>query len=152
MSRVTVAALAAALIAVGPIGLTACTRDNTHDQRHVQTPEEVEVPEETESPQTDGDADGELALTLDVSAEEYSFEGIPETLPVGTTEITLENTGTMPHDLVLEELGDEVVIPETAPGEQATGTVSLLQRGEYTFYCSVGDHRERGMETTVTVE
>lgn len=148
MSRVTVAALAAALIAAGPLGATACSRDNTHDQRHVETPEEVDVPEETEGPQTDD----EPARTVEVSADEYSFEGIPETLPVGTVEITLENTGTMPHDLVVDELGDEVVIPETAPGEQATGRVHLPMAGEYTFYCSVGDHRERGMETTVTVE
>ncbi|MFE3457126.1 plastocyanin/azurin family copper-binding protein [Nocardiopsis aegyptia] len=154
MSRVTAAVLAAVLLGGGLLGPSACSRDSAHDQREVETPDGVERPEETPNVEkSDGEGEGgEVVRTVHVSAEEFAFAGFPETLPVGTVEFVLDNTGSVEHDLVLEELGDEVVVPETAPGESAAGRVALLQRGEYTFYCSVGDHRARGMEVTVTVE
>lgn len=57
----------------------------------------------------------------------------------------------MVHDFIVEGTdiatdqikgGDQTVIEFTAPEEP----------GEYTFYCSVGNHRAQGMEGTLTVE
>jgi hypothetical protein len=51
--------------------------------------------------------------------------------------------------VAIEELGDEVIV-KAAPGESATGEVTL-EPGEYTYYCSVPGHRTT-MEGTLTVE
>ena len=55
-------------------------------------------------------------------------------------------------DLVIEDAsGAEVAASEViAPGQSGTVEVSL-QPGEYVFYCSIGNHREMGMEVAVTV-
>ncbi|GAB2486083.1 cupredoxin domain-containing protein [Nocardiopsis aegyptia] len=144
-----------ALVAAGALGLAACSSD---EDAAAPAPEETAA-EETEAAgdgtdETAGEsgdtADGEGGA-ITVTASEMAYEGIPDTLPAGTVEITFDNAGQAPHDLVVEELGDETVIPLTDGGQSATGTVTL-EPGTYTFYCSVGSHREMGMEQTVTVE
>jgi plastocyanin len=82
-------------------------------------------------------------------AVDIEFEQAPEALPPGDTTITLENRGSIEHNVAFEELGDEVVV-EAAPGESATGEVTL-EPGEYTYYCSVPGHRST-MEGTLAVE
>ncbi|MBB4935100.1 plastocyanin [Lipingzhangella halophila] len=147
MSRLSLAALAFA----GLIGLAACggdTESENGDAAEEETNEEAPAEEEGGEEGDDGEAADE---TVAVDAGEFFYDGIPETLPAGTVAFDLENTGEMPHDLVIEELGDETVIEETAGGESASGTVEL-EPGEYTIYCSIGNHRQQGMEQTVTVE
>jgi plastocyanin len=72
-------------------------------------------------------------------------------LAAGEYEIEFVNDGGASHDVRVERDGEDVaqsdVIP---PGETTTFTVAL-EPGEYVFYCSVGNHRSMGMETTVTV-
>lgn len=147
MSRLALIALAAA----GVIGLAACSSD---DQAAAPAAEETAA-EDTgaaeDGTEESDTADGAAADAITVTASEMAFDGIPATLPAGTVEITFDNAGEAPHDLVVEELGDEQVIPLIDGGESATGTVTL-EPGTYTFYCSVGSHRAMGMEQTVTVE
>ncbi|MFE3457125.1 plastocyanin/azurin family copper-binding protein [Nocardiopsis aegyptia] len=146
MSRLTLSVL----VVAGALGLSSCGDgeagpEEPSPEATAEATEERQPPVETEEP-----GDTSAAEPLSVAADEYTFDGIPTSLPAGTIEIDFENVGTMGHDLVVEELGDEQVVPVTSPGESAQGAVSL-EPGEYTFYCSVGDHRERGMEVDVTV-
>jgi plastocyanin len=84
-------------------------------------------------------------------AIDIAYEQAPETLPIGTTTITLEDRGAIEHNVVFEELGDLLIV-EAAAGETETGDVTLEEPGEYTYYCSVPGHREAGMEGTLTAE
>lgn len=87
--------------------------------------------------------------TAVVTARDFAFE--PEILRTKASEVKVElrNTGEALHDFTIEGKEKEKVI---APkDETATGTFSLA-KGTYTFYCSVADHRQRGMEGTLTVE
>lgn len=94
---------------------------------------------------TEGGGGGGSFVAIDIE-----FETAPESLPAGETEVTLVNEGQAPHDVTIEELGDETVA-EAQAGETASGTVTL-EPGEYTYYCSVPGHREAGMEGALTVE
>lgn len=77
--------------------------------------------------------------TLEIEAGDLYFD--PEDLSAEAGEITvaLDNVGAVEHDFVIEEEGDEMVV-QAAPGESATGTISL-DAGSYTYYCSVPGHR-----------
>lgn len=82
-------------------------------------------------------------------AIDIAYESAPTELPTGENELTLENEGTIQHNVVFEELNDEKVL-DAAGGETDTATVSI-EAGEYTYYCDVAGHREAGMEGTLTV-
>ncbi|WP_053620053.1 cupredoxin domain-containing protein [Nocardiopsis sp. NRRL B-16309] len=152
MSRLALIALAAA----ATLGLAACSSDDqAAEPASEETAAEESATEDTagaeDGTEESGDTAGEAVEAITVTASEMAYDGIPETLPAGTVEITFDNAGEAPHDLVVEELGDEQVIPLIDGGESTTGTVTL-EPGTYTFYCSVGSHRSMGMEQTVTVE
>lgn len=148
MQRLSLTALAAA----GIIGLAACGSDDADSApaAEEETSQETEGEMEEDGAQ-ESTEDGEVVETVTITASEMALSGLPETLPAGTIEVEFDNAGEAPHDLVVEELGDEQVIPVIDGGETETGTVTL-EPGTYTFYCAVGSHREMGMEATVTVE
>jgi plastocyanin len=93
-----------------------------------------------------GDAGANEPLFVAVDIE---FEQAPETLPPGDLDVVLENRGSIEHNVVIEELGDEKIL-EAAGGQSDEGTVTL-EPGEYTYYCDVAGHRAT-MEGTLTVE
>ena len=91
------------------------------------------------------------AEAIDVSATEFAFE--PATVEVdeaGSVTFRVVNDGAFPHALEVEGEGVEEETPELAPGESAELTVELAD-GAYELYCPIGDHRDRGMEGTLTV-
>ena len=95
-------------------------------------------------------ATAERSNDLTIEAGDLYYE--PEELAASPGEVTftMDNVGSAEHDLVIEELGDEVVIDLIAGGESATGSISL-EEGTYTLYCTVVGHREAGMEATLDV-
>lgn len=54
------------------------------------------------------------------------------------------------HDWVLEGV-EGAATDKIAPGETDEVTFTAPAPGEYAYFCSVGDHRARGMEGTLTV-
>ena len=88
---------------------------------------------------------------LAVTAVHFEFQLDTMDLPAGEYEIGLTNGGDATHDLVVEKDGVDVAASDKLrPGESTTVRVSL-EPGQYVFYCSVGNHRARGMEVEVTV-
>jgi uncharacterized cupredoxin-like copper-binding protein len=63
--------------------------------------------------------------------------------------ITLENKGTLEHDLTIDSISFKV---EVAIGKTATGTTGELAAGTYDFHCSVPGHKEAGMVGVLTVK
>lgn len=100
----------------------------------------------------DGDRGGEEAVAPDgtILIEALDLEFNPEQVTVEAGELTfsLNNTGAVEHDLVIEDAGDEL-IAHADPGEVATGTIDL-EAGTYTYYCSIPGHRAT-MEGTLEV-
>jgi plastocyanin len=63
------------------------------------------------------------------------------------------NDGEDPHDLRLQRHGGgpELGIGELEPGEYANLDVRLRRASSYRLWCSLPQHRERGMEATLRV-
>jgi plastocyanin len=97
------------------------------------------------------EAPAEPGGTVTVTGMDFEFDLASTDLAAGEYEIEFVNDGGASHDVRVEQDGEDVAQSDViAPGETTTFTVTL-EPGEYVFYCSVGNHRGMGMETTVTV-
>lgn len=99
----------------------------------------------------------DAAKPLTVVADEYSFD--PETIVLTGAErgrvevrLTLKNEGALAHDLRVERDGDDVGGTPIFQGGRTRSVQFPLEAGEYTTFCSVGNHRELGMDGKLTVE
>jgi uncharacterized cupredoxin-like copper-binding protein len=91
-------------------------------------------------------------VALRATEVEFAIE-LPSTeLTAGSYTIEVVNDGDGTHDLVIEDAGGTDVAASEILGPGQSGTVEVvLQPGEYVFYCSIGNHRQMGMEVAVTV-
>jgi plastocyanin len=97
------------------------------------------------------DMDSASSGGVTVVATEFAFDPEDFSLPADEdVDLTLENTGVVEHDIVVEDLDDRELVFANA-GETVTETVNL-PAGTYTYYCSIPGHRPAGMEGTLTVE
>lgn len=103
----------------------------------------------TEGGATEGGGGGGGGGAADFVAVDIEYKQAPDELPAGTVSATLTNEGTIEHNVVIEELGDEMIL-EAAPGQTDSAEVEF-EAGEFTYYCSVPGHRAAGMEGTLTV-
>jgi uncharacterized cupredoxin-like copper-binding protein len=131
-----------AALAVALASLTACGGDSGTDAGAASAPTTTAAAPTSES-----------AATRSITATEadFSISLDDDGLAPGSYEIEVVNDGSATHDLVVERDGEDVASSRTiAPGASVTLGVEL-EAGEYVFYCSIGNHREMGMEIDVTV-
>lgn len=143
--RIPPRALGAAL-ALGLIGLVGAgavaSAAGVREVEHAEEGGEAAGEEPIASPDL---PEGEVFVAQDILYAEA-----PETVPTGDLTFVLENQGQIEHNIVMEELGDELVV-EAAAGAVETGDITL-EAGDYVYYCSIAGHREAGMEGTLTAE
>jgi plastocyanin len=90
--------------------------------------------------------------TLTATEQDFSISIGTTTLKAGPYLIKVENQGNATHDLVVEKGGNRVAGTDSiSPGSSGSLSVTL-QPGNYVFYCSIGNHRAMGMETTIHVQ
>ena len=92
---------------------------------------------------------GALTLTADPGGA-ISWEPGSLSASAGSVTIKLVNESDTPHAVEVEGNGVEEET-DTVTGGDVELTVDL-EPGEYTYYCPVGQHRQQGMEGTLTVE
>ena len=140
---------AALVFAAALATLTAC--GGSDDGGTAAAPSTSSAAEDTGSESSSSAPAEEGGGTITVTGMDFEFDLAESDLAAGEYEIEFVNDGGASHDVNVERDGEDVaqsdVIP---PGETTTFTVAL-EPGEYVFYCSVGNHRSMGMETTVTV-
>ena len=95
------------------------------------------------------------ATSLKLTAEEpgdeqFAFNPKDLDAKAGKVTITMDNptSDKAPHAIAIDGGASGEI---AQPGSKSTVTADL-KPGTYTFYCPVGDHREEGMEGTLTVE
>jgi plastocyanin len=148
---------AAAALALGLGLLSACSDDGGDAGAAAATTSssaaETSAAETSSAPASTSAAAPSEAESEAITATEGEMfiELSEDSFSPGTYTIEVSNTGNMPHDLVLEQNGEDVTGTEVLqPGQSATLEVTL-EAGDYVFYCSVGAHRAAGMELPITV-
>jgi plastocyanin len=137
------------LVAVLTVAVVYFTATNKPSQNSQTTSPSPEAVSQQASPAASVAPSTEKVIT--VSGSEYSFS--PKMIEVTRGEevkLVYKNTGKLPHDLVLTELGVKTNV--IAGGKEDTVTFTPEKSGTFTFYCSVGNHRQLGMEGTATVK
>lgn len=90
------------------------------------------------------------APTIEVAATEFAFNPDRIVIDSGkTTNLTLVNRGSLPHDLSIPELGLQLV---AQPGQTTTTALSFVEPGEYRMLCTVPGHARAGMMGSMVVQ
>jgi hypothetical protein len=89
---------------------------------------------------------------LQVGADEFRYTLSRQTLKAGPAVVQLVNYGEDEHDLRLRRRGGARVyrLGTVRPGRTAELEARLLP-GRFTLWCSLADHRARGMTATLVV-
>lgn len=89
--------------------------------------------------------------TVTISGSEFSYEPATISAKVGqSVTVVYTNVGKYPHDFVIDELG--VKSQTIKAGETETFTFTPSKAGTFAFYCSLPNHREKGMVGTLSVQ
>lgn len=90
---------------------------------------------------------------VQVVAQEFDFALSRRTIKAGPATIQLANFGEDAHDLRLKRVGGTKTLSLGAvqPGDSADLRAKLAA-GRYVLWCSISDHRARGMEAQLVVK
>ena len=112
--------------------------------------DDEEEPAATQAPATTGGGGGATVMVSAPADGSLKFDQATLSAKAGTVTFDFTNPSGVPHAFEVEGNGVEEET-ETVTGGDASVTVDL-EAGEYTYYCPVGQHRQAGMEGTLTVE
>jgi plastocyanin len=148
-------AAVALILILAALGLAAC---GGGDSSTSVTIEESTGAEAAGGGEGGSEAEGGTAGTAAAIAIEadpggnLAFKEKEVTAKPGEDAIDFTNQSSTPHNVAIEDSsGKQLAETETLTEGNAATTVEL-EPGTYTFYCSVPDHREAGMEGTLTVK
>lgn len=99
-----------------------------------------------------GTSTAETVVTKEfmVDGKDFSFSPASMTVNKGDqVKITLKNTGGF-HDLIIEGYG--VGTERIQAGGETSVTFTADKTGSFEYYCSVGEHRAKGMKGTLVVQ
>jgi plastocyanin len=139
----------AVLVAIAVVGaLGACGDDDEREGAGATTGTGTATGEEPQQEPT-----GEAVATVDMSLVDFELDPTdPKVDEAGVVEFNLTNNGQSPHNLEVETPQGEFELEEDLqPGESGTLKAEISEPGDYVIYCPVSNHREMGMEGTVTV-
>jgi len=94
--------------------------------------------------------DGVVEINADPTGQ-LKFTAPSASATAGKVTIRMQNMSSVMHDIAITGGGVNMIGPIVDNGGVSTVTASL-KPGTYTFYCSVDDHREAGMEGKLTVK
>ena len=123
----------ALLLAVAAVLLPACGEEDTPDGA---------------TPNGAGTGGGEV---VEVALSEFALEPASFSLEPGSYTFHVVNDGSVVHALEVEGPSGEVETADLDPGASADLDVDLSEPGDYEIYCPVDDHKDMGMEGTITV-
>lgn len=98
-------------------------------------------------------AAGPSPARLQVTADEFTLVLSRPSIRAGKAIVELVNVGEDEHDLALRRIGKGAItrrIRTVEPGEVGE-LLARLRAGRFTLWCTLADHRARGMQAALTV-
>lgn len=141
---IAIVVLAAVILGVGVIVLQSRS-SQPQSQTPSATPTSQAVMEEASPSAAQGN-------TVEITVEGSPFKFIPNEIKAkkgDTVKVTFKNTGGF-HNFMLSDF--TVATKELQAGQEETVEFVADKTGTFEFYCSVGDHKAKGMVGTLVVE
>lgn len=148
MTSRRLAALVAALAFATP-ALAGCGDDD--EETAAPPPPAATQPAQTETNGAQQPAAGETVQVAADPGGDLAYVQDSLSAQAGTIAFEFTNEASVPHDFNIEQDGEKIDGTEVITEAEETLSVEL-EPGRYTYYCSVGGHREAGMEGPLTVE
>ncbi len=118
-----------------------------------ETAESTPTPTPTATAETGGASSGG-GETLTISADPggaLKFDKAELQAKAGKVTISMDNPSDLPHAVAID--GAEGATPGDTVNKGGKSVAEAeLEAGEYTYFCPVGNHRQGGMEGTLTVQ
>ena len=90
---------------------------------------------------------------VQVGADEFRYSLSRQTIKAGPAIVQLANYGEDEHDLRLQRLGGTRVYRIATVGPHGVGELEAsFLPGRFRLWCSLADHRSRGMSATLVVK
>jgi len=86
------------------------------------------------------------ATSVRVTAKEYKFIFVPQSVRHGTVTFRITNTGKLKHDLKIAGKKSRAVNPH-----KTTTLTVTLRKGTYKYICTIPGHAALGMKGTLVV-
>lgn len=125
------------------------TETNDGDTPPTSTGTENETTENTPTPNPQTPPSEVKSFTVEGS--EFTFN--TPTLAVAPGQkvmVTFKNAGKFPHDFVIDGVVNSGTV--NSAGEKVIEFTAPAKTGSYPIYCSIGNHREQGMEAVLQVQ
>lgn len=139
------------ILALGTILLSLALACSDVEEQAEAVVEEIDEATGVDTLEGPGEA-GPAPHRVVIQAASYAFNPIDFTVPHGPVRFVVVNGSEIAHGFEVEGHGLEEKIAEIPPESTDSLTVELHEAGEYTIYCPVDDHRQRGMTGTLTVQ
>jgi uncharacterized cupredoxin-like copper-binding protein len=96
---------------------------------------------------------GAAPRIVKVKAFEFAYDPKQITVPPGSVEFDVTNTGSIEHTFLIDDPAKKTVgkIASILPGKTTKLTVTL-KAGVHTIYCDLAGHREAGMLAALKVQ
>ncbi len=97
---------------------------------------------------------GGTATTMQATLREWAIDLSQSEVPAGTVTFTVNNTGTMGHNLTVLDGSGAIIgaTPTFQPSDSPQTLEVTLQAGTYTLICSLPGHAQRGQRATLVVK
>jgi uncharacterized cupredoxin-like copper-binding protein len=89
--------------------------------------------------------------TVKIGETEFKLNPSDPTTKAGQVTFDVSNDGSTTHNLEVEGNGVEEETEDLQPGQSGKLIVDL-KPGSYEIYCAIDDHKDLGMEGTLTVQ
>lgn len=90
-----------------------------------------------------------IETVVDVNMTEFSYTMVPAVVPPGRVTFVITNSGAVPHDFVIPDLG--IHSPHLDIGDTETLVVDIPKEGTFKVVCLVAGHEAAGMVSSLKV-